>query len=46
GYSDMAIGLGLIFGLRLPVNFNSPFKAHNVIDYWSRWHMTLTRFLT
>ncbi|WP_417777186.1 MBOAT family O-acyltransferase [Stutzerimonas xanthomarina] len=46
GYSDMAIGLGLLFGLRLPVNFNSPFKAHNVIDYWSRWHMTLTRFLT
>ncbi|MGA6097550.1 MBOAT family O-acyltransferase [Stutzerimonas marianensis] len=46
GYSDMAIGLGLMFGLRLPVNFNSPFKAHNVIDYWSRWHMTLTRFLT
>ncbi|MCP9338960.1 MBOAT family O-acyltransferase [Stutzerimonas xanthomarina] len=46
GYSDMAIGLGLLFGLRLPVNFNSPFKAHNIIDYWSRWHMTLTRFLT
>ena len=42
----MAIGLGLMFGLRLPVNFDSPFKAHNVIDYWSRWHMTLTRFLT
>ena len=46
GYSDMAIGLALLFGVRLPVNFNSPFKAHNVIDYWSRWHMTLTRFLT
>ncbi|MCQ4309036.1 MBOAT family protein [Pseudomonas stutzeri] len=46
GYSDMAIGLGLLFGLRLPMNFNSPFKAHNLIDYWSRWHMTLTRFLT
>jgi len=46
GYSDMAIGLGLMFGLRLPMNFNSPFKARNVIDYWSRWHMTLTRFLT
>ncbi|TCD19069.1 MBOAT family protein [Pseudomonas sp. IC_126] len=46
GYSDMAIGLGLMFGLRLPMNFNSPFKAHNLIDYWSRWHMTLTRFLT
>jgi len=46
GYSDMAIGLALMFGIRLPVNFNSPFKAHNLIDYWSRWHMTLTRFLT
>ncbi|WP_150303630.1 MBOAT family O-acyltransferase [Pseudomonas saliphila] len=46
GYSDMAIGLGLLFGIRLPANFNSPFKARNVIEYWSRWHMTLTRFLT
>ncbi|UAW99829.1 MBOAT family protein [Halopseudomonas nanhaiensis] len=46
GYSDMAIGLALLFGISLPVNFNSPFKARNVIDYWSRWHMTLTRFLT
>lgn len=46
GYSDMAIGLALLFGIRLPLNFNSPFKAHNLIDYWSRWHMTLTRFLT
>ena len=46
GYSDMAIGLGLLFGIRLPRNFNSPYKAHNIIDYWSRWHMTLTRFLT
>ncbi|WP_313023880.1 MBOAT family O-acyltransferase [Pseudomonas lopnurensis] len=46
GYSDMAIGLALLFGIALPVNFNSPFKARNVIEYWSRWHMTLTRFLT
>ena len=46
GYSDMAIGLGLLFGIRLPLNFNSPYKALNIIDYWSRWHMTLTRFLT
>ena len=46
GYSDMAIGLGLLFGIHLPRNFNSPYKAHNIIDYWSRWHMTLTRFLT
>ncbi len=46
GYSDMAIGLGLLFGISLPANFDSPFKARNLIDFWSRWHMTLTRFLT
>jgi alginate O-acetyltransferase complex protein AlgI len=46
GYSDMAIGLGLLFGVRLPLNFNSPYKSRSVIEYWSRWHMTLTRFLT
>ena len=46
GYSDMAIGLGLLFGIRLPFNFNSPLKAANMLDLWSRWHMSLTRFLT
>lgn len=46
GYSDMAVGLALLFGVRLPPNFDSPFKARNVVEYWSRWHMTLTRFLT
>jgi D-alanyl-lipoteichoic acid acyltransferase DltB (MBOAT superfamily) len=46
GYADMAIGLGLLFNIMLPQNFNSPYKALNVIDFWSRWHMTLTRFLT
>jgi D-alanyl-lipoteichoic acid acyltransferase DltB (MBOAT superfamily) len=46
GYSDMAIGLGLLFGIRLPFNFNSPLKASSIVDYWSRWHMTLTRFCT
>jgi D-alanyl-lipoteichoic acid acyltransferase DltB (MBOAT superfamily) len=46
GYSDMAIGLGLLFGISLPANFDSPYKAHNIIQFWSRWHMTLTRFLT
>ena len=45
GYSDMAIGLSLLFGVRLPVNFHSPYKAVNVIDFWRRWHMTLSRFL-
>ncbi|MEL7272278.1 MAG: MBOAT family O-acyltransferase [Pseudomonadota bacterium] len=46
GYSDMAIGLGLMFGLRLPLNFNSPFKATSISDFWRRWHMTMTRFFT
>ncbi|NNL86588.1 MAG: MBOAT family protein [Myxococcales bacterium] len=45
GYSDMAIGLGLIFGVRLPINFNSPYQATSVVDFWRRWHMTLSRFL-
>lgn len=46
GYSDMAIGLARLFGIKLPVNFNSPLKASSMIDFWSRWHITLTRFLT
>jgi D-alanyl-lipoteichoic acid acyltransferase DltB (MBOAT superfamily) len=46
GYSDLAIGLGLLFGIRLPLNFNSPLKATGPIDYWTRWHISLTRFLT
>lgn len=41
GYSEMAIGLGLMFNLRLPVNFNSPYQAKSIIDFWRRWHMTL-----
>jgi alginate O-acetyltransferase complex protein AlgI len=45
GYSDMAIGLALLFGYRLPLNFFSPYKASNIIDFWRRWHMTLSRFL-
>lgn len=45
GYCDMAIGLGLLFGIHLPINFNSPYKAHNIIDFWRRWHITLSRFL-
>lgn len=45
GYSDMAIGLSRIFGIKLPLNFNSPYKAANVIEFWRRWHMTLSRFL-
>ena len=44
-YSDMAIGIALIFRIRLPLNFNSPYKAVNIIDFWHRWHMTLSRFL-
>jgi alginate O-acetyltransferase complex protein AlgI len=46
GYSDMACGLALLFGLRFPANFNSPYRAASVIDYWQTWHMTLTRYLT
>lgn len=45
GYSDMAIGLSLMFNVRLPLNFNSPYKAASIIDFWRRWHMTLSRFL-
>lgn len=46
GYSDMAVGLAKMFGIRFPLNFNSPFKAASIIDFWQRWHMTLTRYLT
>ncbi|HEV7369231.1 MBOAT family O-acyltransferase [Arenibaculum sp.] len=46
GYSDMAIGASRMMGIRLPLNFASPYKAASIIDFWSRWHMTLTRFLT
>ena len=45
GYSDMAIGLGRMFGVRLPINFASPYKATSIIDFWRSWHMTLSRFL-
>lgn len=46
GYSDMALGLAKMFGIRFPLNFNSPYKAPCIIEYWARWHMTLTRYLT
>jgi len=45
GYSDMAIGLSRMFGVQLPLNFNSPYKSVNIIEFWRRWHMTLSRFL-
>ena len=45
GYSDMALGLARVFGIRLPLNFYSPYKARSIIDFWRRWHMTLSRFL-
>jgi alginate O-acetyltransferase complex protein AlgI len=45
GYSDMAIGLARMFSLRFPMNFNSPYKAKSVIEFWQRWHMTLTNYL-
>lgn len=46
GYSDMALGLARMFSIELPINFNSPYKADNIIEFWQRWHMTLTRYLT
>jgi D-alanyl-lipoteichoic acid acyltransferase DltB (MBOAT superfamily) len=45
GYSDMAIGLALLFGIRLPVNFRSPYRAISIVEFWRRWHITLSRFL-
>jgi alginate O-acetyltransferase complex protein AlgI len=45
GYSDMAIGLGRMFNIQLPLNFDSPYKASSIIEFWRRWHMTLSRFL-
>jgi D-alanyl-lipoteichoic acid acyltransferase DltB (MBOAT superfamily) len=45
GYSDMALGLSLLFGIRLPMNFYSPYQATSIIEFWRRWHMTLSRFL-
>jgi alginate O-acetyltransferase complex protein AlgI len=46
GYSDMALGAARLFGVRLPMNFNSPLKASSIVEFWGRWHITLTRFLT
>ena len=46
GYSDMALGLARIFSIRFPINFDSPYKATSVTEYWQRWHITLTRYIT
>jgi alginate O-acetyltransferase complex protein AlgI len=45
GYSDMAVGLARLLGIKFPYNFNSPYKATSIIEFWRRWHMTLSRFL-
>src|SRR3954452_3363071 len=45
GYPDMSVGITLLFGIRLPVNFRSPYKATSIIEFWRRWHITLSRFL-
>jgi alginate O-acetyltransferase complex protein AlgI len=45
GYSDMAVGLSLLFGIQLPINFYSPYKARNIIEFWRCWHITLSKFL-
>ena len=46
GYCDMAVGIGRMLGVEIPVNFNSPYKAVNIVDFWKRWHITLNRFFT
>lgn len=46
GYCDMATGIALMFNIKLPMNFNSPYKATTITDFWKRWHITLTRFFT
>lgn len=46
GYCDMGMGIAALFGIELPVNFNSPFKATSIEDFWKRWHITLTKFFT
>ena len=45
GYADMAVGLGLLFGIRLPQNFRRPYTAHSLAEFWRRWHITLSSFL-
>ncbi len=45
GYSDMAVALAMMFNVRFPANFNSPYKARSIVDFWQRWHMSLTRYL-
>lgn len=45
GYTDMAIGIALLFNIKFPINFNSPYKAMDIQDFWRRWHITLSRFL-
>jgi alginate O-acetyltransferase complex protein AlgI len=45
GYSDMAIGIGLMMGITLPINFNAPYRASSIREFWRRWHITLSRFL-
>ncbi len=46
GYCDMSTGLGLMFNIKIPMNFNSPYRSLDIIDFWKRWHITLTRFFT
>ncbi|HIU16569.1 MAG TPA: MBOAT family protein [Candidatus Ventricola intestinavium] len=46
GYCDMATGIGLMFNIQIPINFNSPYKSMNIREFWQRWHITLSRFLT
>ncbi len=45
GYTDMALGIALMFGIKLPINFNSPYKSTSIIEFWQRWHITLSQFI-
>jgi alginate O-acetyltransferase complex protein AlgI len=45
GYADMAVGVAMMFGIKLPMNFNSPYKSLSIVDFWRRWHITLGQFL-
>lgn len=46
GYSDMAVGLASLFNIEIPYNFNAPYQSYSVTEFWKRWHITLTNFLT
>jgi D-alanyl-lipoteichoic acid acyltransferase DltB (MBOAT superfamily) len=46
GYSDMAIAIAMVLGIKIPINFNSPYKSKSIVEFWQRWHISLTYFIT